>query len=69
MKLQLLNFTYKRLLNQSYEYEVTLTGQNPPLKYCQSLDLLCTSLKGLDFFSENFDSVGQRALNLPAVKI
>ena len=38
-KIQLLNFAYKRLLNKPYENEVTLTGQNPPLKCCQHLEL------------------------------
>ena len=28
------------LLNKLYVNEVTLTGQNPPLKYCQPLELL-----------------------------
>ena len=43
-----LNFAYKRLLNKPYENEVILTGQNPPLKCCQSLDFYysCRS-KGL----------------------
>ena len=32
--IQLLTFAYLRLINKPYENEVTLTGQNPPLKYC-----------------------------------
>ena len=38
--IQPLNFAYIRLLNKPYENEVTLTGQNPPLKCCQPLELL-----------------------------
>ena len=47
-RIQLLNFAYKRLLNKPYENEVTLTGENSPLKCCQSLDFLTQSKKGLD---------------------
>ena len=32
--LQLPTFDYKRLLNKPYVNEVTLRGQNPPLKFC-----------------------------------
>ena len=44
----LLNFAYKRLLNKPYENEVTLNGQNPPLKCCQPLELLTQLKKSLD---------------------
>ena len=47
LDLQLLNFAYKRLLNKPYENEVTLTGQNPPLKCCQPLELLTYFEKGI----------------------
>ena len=47
--LQLLNFAYKRLLNKPYENEVTLTGQNPPLKCYQPLELFTQLKRGLDF--------------------
>ena len=46
---QPLNFAYVRLLNKPYENEVTLTGQNPPLKCCQPLELLTHFERGLDF--------------------
>ena len=42
--IQLSNFENIRLLNKPYENEVTLTGQNAPLKCCQLLGLL-TQLK------------------------
>ena len=35
---QLPTFPYIWLLNKPYENEVTLTGQNPPLKCCQPLE-------------------------------
>ena len=41
-------FAYIRLLNKPYENEVTLTGQNPPLKCCQPLELLTQFERGLD---------------------
>ena len=43
-----LNFAYVQLLNKPYENEVTLTGQNSPLKYCQNLEILYTVKKKLD---------------------
>ena len=46
---QLLNFDYKRLLNKPYENELTLTGQNPPLKCYQPLQLFIQLKRGLDF--------------------
>ena len=39
---------YKRSLNKPYENEVTLRGQNPPLKCCQDLEILTLFEKGLD---------------------
>ena len=48
-EVQLLNFAYKRSLNKPYENEVTLTGQNPPSKSYQPLELLTQLKKGLDF--------------------
>ena len=36
------------LWSKSYVNEVTLREQKWPLKYCQPLDFLYTSLKGLD---------------------
>ena len=41
-------FDYIWLLNQPYENEVTMTWQNPPLKYCQPLEILTHYKKGLD---------------------
>ena len=38
----------ERLLNKPYVNEVTLTGQNPPLKYCQPLELLTQLEKDID---------------------
>ena len=38
--IQLWAFAYIRLLDKLYKNEVTLRGQNPPLKYCQPLVLL-----------------------------
>ena len=32
LNIQPLNFAYVQLLNKPYENEVTLTGQNPPLR-------------------------------------
>ena len=37
--IQLPTFAYTRLLIKLYENEVTLTGQNPPLKCCQHLEI------------------------------
>ena len=57
-------FTYSyetsliRLLNKLNENEVTLTGQNPPLKCCQPLEILTHFERGLDLsILENFGSV------------
>ena len=36
------------LVNKHYQNEVTLTGQNPPLKYCQPLKILTHFKTGLD---------------------
>ena len=38
----------ERLLSTPYVNEVTLTGQNPPLKYCQPLELLTQLEKDID---------------------
>ena len=38
----------ERLLNKPYVNEVTLTGQNPPLTYCQPLELLTQLGKDID---------------------
>ena len=46
--LQLCQSEMAALLNKPYENDVTLRGQNIPLKCCQPLDFLYTSLKGLD---------------------
>ena len=46
--IQPLNFAYIQLLNKPYEKEVTLTGQNPPLKYCQHLEIQYTVRKKVD---------------------
>ena len=36
------------LVNKHYQNEVILTGQNPPLKYCQPLEILTQFEKVLD---------------------
>ena len=46
--LQLWTFAYVRLLNKPYENQVTLTGQNLPLKCCQPLEILAYFITGLD---------------------
>ena len=46
--IQLPTFTFTRLLNKPYENKVTLTGQNPPLKYCQHLEIQYTVRKRVD---------------------
>ena len=38
------------LVNKHYQNEVTLTGQNPPLKCCQPLEILAQLKTGLDLF-------------------
>ena len=38
----------KALVNKPYVNEVTLRGQNPPLKCCQPLEILVDFMKGLD---------------------
>ena len=40
------------LLNKPYVNEVTLTGQNPPLKCCKCLEFLAHFLNGLDLSIE-----------------
>ena len=49
--IQLKSDQTKRLLNKPYVNEVTLTGQNPPLKYCQLLELLTHFDEGLRSFN------------------
>ena len=36
------------LVNKNYQNEVTLTGQSPPLKCCQPLEILTHFITGLD---------------------
>ena len=43
-------FAYIGLINKPYGNEVTLTGQNQPLEYCQTLEILNHFIKGLDLF-------------------
>ena len=50
MVIQLWTFAYVRLLNKPYENQVTLTGQNPPSKCCQPLEILANFITGLDLF-------------------
>ena len=38
------------LIDKNYQNEITLTGQNPPLKCCQPLKILAHLTKGLDLF-------------------
>ena len=46
--IQLQTFAYIWLLNKLYKDKVTLTGQNPPLKCCQPLEILTHFMMGLD---------------------
>ena len=39
---------YKRLLHKPYVNEVYFTGQNPPLKFCQHLEIQYTRRKRVD---------------------
>ena len=56
--------------NKPYENEVTLTGQNTPLKCCQHLHIQYTVRKRSDLFMlKNFISVVQRAAKLLAFKV
>ena len=59
----------ERLLNKPYVNEVTLRGQKPPLKYCQSHELL-TQLEreSRSFSTGNMGSLGQRNAKLQAIK-
>ena len=41
-------FAIIQLLNKPYENEVTLTGQNPPLKCCQQIEIQNTVRKRED---------------------
>ena len=43
-----LNFASIRLINETYENEVTMTGKNLPLKSCQYLEISFTLRKSLD---------------------
>ena len=65
------NFAYVRLINKPYENEVTLTGQKPPLKYRQTLEILTHFITGLDLFFilEKLGSVGQGATKLLDIKL
>ena len=47
-KVQPRNFADIRLLNKPYENEVTMRGQNPPLKYYQPLPFLTHFERGFD---------------------
>ena len=53
MNIQPLNFAYVWLLNKPYENEVFLTGQNPPLEYCQHLEIQYTFRKRVDLLMLN----------------
>ena len=46
--IQLSKSDYKRLLHKPYVNEVYLTGQNPPLKCCQHLEIQYTVRKRVD---------------------
>ena len=55
-------FSYVWLLNKPYENEVTLKGQNTPLKCCQPLELLLYIEREFrSFHTYNIGSLGQRA--------
>ena len=61
---------YKRLLNKPYVNEVNLTGQKPPLKYCQDIEIqYAVRKKSRSFNAKNFGSVDQRAAKLLAAKV
>ena len=47
-KIQLPTFAFTWLLNEPYENEVTLTGQNQPLRCYKLLELLTQLKKGID---------------------
>ena len=53
---------YKRFVNTPYENEVTLTGQNPPLKCCQPPELFTKLNRGLNISMLKISK-------LPAVKL
>ena len=46
--IQFWKMNLNHLLNKPCVNEVTLKGQNPPLKYCQSLELLTQLEKDID---------------------
>ena len=48
IKIQLPTIAYTRLLNKPFENEIALTGQNPPLKCCQHLEIQYTLRKRVD---------------------
>ena len=48
LHIQLSKSAYKRLLHKPYVNEVYLTGQNPPLKCCQHLEIQYTVRKRVD---------------------
>ena len=56
--------------DKPYVNGVTLRGQNHPLECCQSLDLVTYFEKGFrSFNTDNIESVGQRAVKLPSIKL
>jgi len=58
------------LLNKPYVNEVTLTGQNPPLKKMLASWSFYTVFETcLSFMLKNLGSVGQRAAKLPSIKL
>ena len=67
---QLWIFVNARLLNKSYENEVTLREQDICWKCCQPLELLTYIKRGFRYFhTGNKVSVGQRAAKLPYIKL
>ena len=61
--------TYSYKINP-FVNEVTFTGQNPPLKCCQHLEIQYTvRKKSRSLNAKNFGNVGQRAAKLLAVKV
>ena len=67
---QLWTFAYVRLLNKTYENEVTLRGQKIHLKCCQHAELLMYIERGFIFFHTiDIGWVRQRAAKLPTVEL
>ena len=70
LNIQLKSNQTAQLLHKPYINEFILTGQNLPLKCCQTLDLLIHFEEGfMSFHTLNIGSVGQRAAKLLSIKL